>query len=931
MRAIRTGLLIAWFVLIVSLFWDPITPLLTHPDNAASPFRLHGAPVAVQGVELPSTPYAMGNRIFWTMVLPLVPMLLMLLGHETWRRLCPLSHFSQIPRMLGWQRHMRRLNRRTGAIDRPLALIPGESWIRRNHMLFQFGFLTCGLMGRLLFYNADRLALVGIFAFIMSFALIVGLLYGGKTWCNYFCPIAVVQGIYTGPGGLLDSKAVAAPTPVTQSMCRAAAPVQDKSICVGCMSNCADIDLENSYWKTVESDNRRFVYYGFFGLTFAFYTYYYVYSGGWDYYFTGAWTHESGQLGKLFSPGVYMGGHAFTFIPKIIAVPIYFALCIAGSYWMFRGMEWAYAQISRRQGRPLSKLQLRHRMLTVSAFLSFNLFYLFAGRPNLLLLPAWAVRLVDIVIVIVSSIWLWRSLTRSADIYRRESLAKSLREQLRRMGFRSEDVLEGRALSDLSADEVYVLAKTLPGFSANQKREVYRAILAETLESGETRSADSLEVLADLRSQLGLSDNDHAAITQALGISDPELLDPSQARSREARIRIENYRDYLYGLLSSQLPPGITPRAYLSSEAVMTASAPFRTLYSISEEEHASIVSEITDDVEKFAELSKKHVSAICGLEAKRFSLAFDSRPESRLLCHALLLRERILLRDTVSLIALIDNAEIARSLAQTVHALMGKEVESAIADIAETIPPDLLQAFTELTSDPAILSYLNVVVAYQPANDVLQQLASDSDPLVATLATAALAIDNAGQTMPGIAGDAVAGSQSAWLVEEVAAKAIEHQRSEKIITMASLLSVNAFSKLDLGTLADIARRSEQVIYQPGETICQYGEASDRVFVVMSGQTRTWIEVDGHEVTIGTGHAGTVFGELGVITGRPRSASIQATGDTPTTIVCIPRKVIEHLLSHDITATRGILDVVSGYLLDTMAQRRAPALAELPG
>jgi len=27
MRYVRTGLLIAWFVLIGSLFWDPLTPL----------------------------------------------------------------------------------------------------------------------------------------------------------------------------------------------------------------------------------------------------------------------------------------------------------------------------------------------------------------------------------------------------------------------------------------------------------------------------------------------------------------------------------------------------------------------------------------------------------------------------------------------------------------------------------------------------------------------------------------------------------------------------------------------------------------------------------------------------------------------------------------------------------------------------------------
>src|ERR1700749_2399717 len=212
MRLVRTVLLIAWFVLIVSLFWDPLTPFLTAPDNLASPFHLHGTQVLVQGKPLPADPYPMGNRMFWTMVLPLVPMFLMVFGHEAWRRVCPLSHFSQIPHMLGWQRRVKVLNRRSGRVDRVLALLP-EAWLRRNHLYFQFGFLTLGVCARLLFVNADRIALVGIFVFFLGLALLVGLLYGGKTWCNYFCPISVIQDIYTGPGALFDSKAHTATTP----------------------------------------------------------------------------------------------------------------------------------------------------------------------------------------------------------------------------------------------------------------------------------------------------------------------------------------------------------------------------------------------------------------------------------------------------------------------------------------------------------------------------------------------------------------------------------------------------------------------------------------------------------------------------------------------------------------------------------------------
>ena len=124
MRLVRSGLLLGWFILILSLIWDPLTPAFTAPENQGSPFRLLGVPVIVQGHPLSLQPYPMGSRIFWTILLPLLPLILMLFGHETWRRICPLSHFSQIPHMLGWQRKVKKLNRNTGRVRARIGFRP---------------------------------------------------------------------------------------------------------------------------------------------------------------------------------------------------------------------------------------------------------------------------------------------------------------------------------------------------------------------------------------------------------------------------------------------------------------------------------------------------------------------------------------------------------------------------------------------------------------------------------------------------------------------------------------------------------------------------------------------------------------------------------------------------------------------------------------
>ena len=135
---------------------------------------------------------------------------------------------------------------------------------------------------------------------------------------------------------------------------------------------------------------------------------------------------------------------------------------------------------------------------------------------------------------------------------------------------------------------------------------------------------------------------------------------------------------------------------------------------------------------------------------------------------------------------------------------------------------------------------------------------------------------------------------------------------------MAELLAVDVFAALDLATLGAMARRSRVVTFSAGEQVCRIGESSDSMFVLVRGETEAWIDSDGQRIVLGRGRSGSVFGELGVITGRPRSASIQV--DSPTaTVVTIPRDVIDDLLGRDLRATRRILSVVSGYLADTLS------------
>ncbi len=500
MHTIRWVLVIAWLLLIFSLFYDPITHHLTNPDNFLSPFRDSLPQVLVQGKPLNEKPYPIGARVFWGMVVPSAIMIVLVFGHETWRRICPLYFLSQIPRALGLKP---RLN------------IKKNTWLTRNHFYVQFALLFIGLDFRILFVNSARLALGFFLLSAIAFSITVVFLYGGRSWCHYVCPFGVVQTVFTGAGGLLGSNATETPPrSIPQSMCRTVDTVKnvDKRDCIGCKSACMDIDAEKSYWNDLQKPGRRFVHYGYLGLVIGYFVYYWLYAGNLDYYFSGAWTHEENQLSTLWNPGFYLFNQPIN-IPKIVAVPLTLAVCVAFSNWILSKIEKFYRGYLKRHNPNINSQQVLHRMLTICTFIAFNSFFIYGGRPEILRLPKPAQLLFNTIVVIVSTMWLVRTWGRSFDKYQRDSLASSFRSKLSKLSVDISQFLKARSLNDLSSQELFTLDSVLQQFQKTDRLQTYKSILQEGLTLSNFTSADSLEILQEIRSHLGLSEEEHYAVS----------------------------------------------------------------------------------------------------------------------------------------------------------------------------------------------------------------------------------------------------------------------------------------------------------------------------------------------------------------------------------------------------------------------------------
>ncbi len=532
MHRVRWLLTIGWLVLIASLLYDPITPLFTNATNLASPFHIRPEIgldpqrcIKIRQACLPEEPFAMGALIWWAMVVPAGILILQVLGHEFWRRICPLSFLSQIPRALGFQRRRKVEDAITGERRWELVKITESSWLGRNHLYVQFGLFVLGLWLRILFINSDRIALASFLAFTIFCAILVGYLYAGKSWCQYFCPMAPVQMVYTGPRALLGSQAHIMPQPaVTQSMCRTvdAKTGKEQSACVSCKLPCIDIDAEKTYWTELRKPGRRLVQYGYLGMVIAFYLYYWLYAGNWDYYFSGAWTHETAQVARAADIGFYFQSQGIT-IPKYVAVFITFAVLIAIFVALGRGLEKLYRSYTAQRGTIVSAQQAQHVAFTIFTTTSFWVFFSYGARPSLNRLPPLLLLGFNALVVLVGAMWLFRTFGRNHAQYERERLAVSLRKQLHKQNL-DPALLKGRSLDELTSDEIYTLVHVLTGFSQQLRLETYTGVILDLLEQQVIDLDRSFDFGQKLRQELQLDDSQHFAMMETIAATRPDIL-----------------------------------------------------------------------------------------------------------------------------------------------------------------------------------------------------------------------------------------------------------------------------------------------------------------------------------------------------------------------------------------------------------------------
>ena len=856
-----------------------------------------------------------GNRLVWTICIAALPFFWMTFGYHVWRRICPLAVMGQVGRLVG----------------RPGARKMGD-WMSKQYLLVQLALMVVGLSLRLVLTNGSAVGLAGFLGVVIAAAIVTSFLYGGKTWCNFLCPVGLVEKIHTEP-----SKSAAGASQLS-SQC---------SPCVACKKHCPDIDLEQGYWKEAaepEGRPRRIAYFAWPGIVVGFYTYYYLVAGTWSYYFGGMWAYERDLPSKLFEPG-------FTFapaIPRIVAAPLTLIAFGAISYVVFAILERAILGARKRKEltpdstddqKAHVATRVRHGMLAFTGLVAFNAFYCFAGQPSLSKLPSWVVTGWGLLVVFASTAMFMRRIARREDQYVQEKFAQKI---LKKWEW-------GDAPPSDDLKDIYLL-HTERTKQREARLRAYKETVREMVADGLV-TRNEMVLLDSLRAQLGISDKDHQKIIGELSAEERQLFDPAYQGSVEQRIAKQQYQKDLERLVTEAARQGSAPAA--------ASLAQLRTERGVSDEEEAAALARITAPDGPIAAIYQAELAQIEKLIAaaeaaagpadgssESASLALlrhlairrahehathalgvltvmTKRPEIDQVRHAAahrgMLREaqleplaRLEPELVGNLTALVARLARGEQAALAVGPILGiiddssRHLRAAGAVMLTRFDDDSARkALRALIDDPEAIVREAAVRAMgaksRLTREVLAKVLDDPDPTVRHAAVRAVS----GGTMsapelpaidPAILAQTTKGVGKAGVYATLDANAA--MASLTVIEKMMLIrQVPIFAQLDADDLEELASIVEERRIEGDRDLFREGEVGDAVYLIVKGSVRVYVGGMGGrpETTLNELGAGACIGEMAVLDSAPRSASVRALERTRA--LRVPGEGFKRLLS----------------------------------
>jgi CRP-like cAMP-binding protein len=775
--------------------------------------------------------------IIWTMIIPLLPLGIILIGFSRWRNFCPLAFFSKISQKLQWI---------------PKRKVP--AWFENNLYYFQYGLLFTALALRLIILNYHTEFLGLFFLFTILAAFFINLIYTGKSWCNFFCPVGVVERIYC----LSNAKNY-----MTNSAC---------VTCTTCKRDCPDIDMESNYWKEVQNKQKTFVFYSFPGLILGFYLYFYLQSGSFEYYYTGEWTHQDLSI---FSQGFFFAKEA----PLFIAAPLTLAIFSFGSYFLFKGIE---NYIWKKQFFPdLDILTLSHRMKVVTSFIAFNTFYAFAGAPSYMQYPM-AYSALYFVVVFASSALLYKEFFREEAYYIQERFALKIKKRW--------DSL--KPIPKNLTEIYYTYVNENKG--KHQRLQAYKESVRDLMQEG-ILTQDSMLILEKVREQIGITHKEHAEVMRRLKLKHEHLFDNSIEKTSESRYQRNSYAKMIQEALHNRKALSIN---YLSR---------LQKQFQISDETHQMIMQSILDTDNKIKQDILSILENLGGLIKIEKSIFNDNRKTTKFLLFAVQDEFATTLKDLFNLLYTLynDNRDTLKILQDMSK---GKPVDpnftlnkESLSFMDEAIADNILELKAKVDTPCMIMSPDNNL-------EVVRSLLNH-DAINIAIAALLNVQKYDRENFEDINFDRFILSSDQDICELALKILSEPKRITMFERMMYLHNVEIFANIRFYELSVLAKTTKIKSYKPNEYIIHQGGVGNALYVILQGEVD--VEVDGQKTAELS--KDNYFGEISILGDIRHTASVKTTQDT-LTLTLSKTKFKQFILENPKVNTKLMKEVINKFM-----------------
>ena len=135
---------------------------------------------------------------------------------------------------------------------------------------------------------------------------------------------------------------------------------------------------------------------------------------------------------------------------------------------------------------------------------------------------------------------------------------------------------------------------------------------------------------------------------------------------------------------------------------------------------------------------------------------------------------------------------------------------------------------------------------------------------------------------------------------------------AERLFRLDTLRRNDVFGVLSEGELHHLAKRMKRLTYGPGEVVVRQDDEADSLYVVNNGRLRVTLrgEEDGRNEDVAMLEPGAVFGEMSLLLGGKRTASVVAVGQ----VEC--DRLDKEVFAEVVRARPGVLDQICAVLAD---------------